>query len=175
MDLKILILALPIIFMIHDFEEIIFFKKWILNNENELNGRFPKIAKHLILHFKNISTSTFALGVAEEFLLVSIISFLAVYNFAFELWYGIFIGFFIHIIIHIIQWIAYRKYIPSIVTSFLVLPYCIYTLTEINELNILEISEKLFWGVIGFIIVVINLLLIHKLMVKFEKWQQLKS
>ncbi|MGJ1204686.1 HXXEE domain-containing protein [Sphingobacterium lactis] len=175
MELKILVLIFPIIFMIHDFEEIIFFKKWILRNENELTRRFPKIANKLLPHFKNISTSSFALGVAEEFLIVSIISVFAIMNEDFKLWYGIFIGFFIHIIIHIIQWIIYRKYIPSIVTSFLVLPHCFYTLEKLNESKLLELNDKILWGVIGFVIVILNLLLVHKLIAIFEKLQQIKD
>ncbi|WP_394812262.1 HXXEE domain-containing protein, partial [Riemerella anatipestifer] len=51
-----LVLLLPIIFMIHDFEEIIFFKKWVQKYEVELTQRFPKIGKIIINHLKSIST-----------------------------------------------------------------------------------------------------------------------
>lgn len=168
MDLKTLVLILPIIFMIHDFEEIIFFKDWLNKNEIELNQRFPKLAKKLIPHFKKLSTSSFAIGVAEEFLLISLISVFAAINQNYKLWYGIFIGFSIHIIIHILQWLIYRKYIPSIITSFIVLPYCIYTFMKINELKILTQNEKIIWSLIGLIIVYLNLFLVHKLIGKIE-------
>ena len=174
MDLQIIILLLPIIFMIHDFEEIIFFKKWINDNEFELTHRFPKLSKKLLPHFKNISTESFAVGVAEEFLLISIISVFAVINEKYELWYGILVGFFIHILIHIIQWLIYRKYTPSIITSILVLPYCFYALNKVNDLKILQLNEKIIWGIFGFLIVLLNLLLVHKIIIKFEEFLKKK-
>ncbi|MFT3947620.1 MAG: HXXEE domain-containing protein [Agriterribacter sp.] len=170
MDLKLLVLILPLVFMFHDFEEIIFFKKWFKNNKDNLLRRFPKIATKILPHFENISTASFSLAVAEEFILLSAISVYAVYNEIYLLWYGIFIGFFIHIIIHIIQWIIYRRYIPCIVTSFLVLPYCIYTFVKINEWEIFTVNEQVIWGLLGFIIIVLNLLLAHKLIANFDKW-----
>lgn len=174
MDLQTIILLLPVIFMIHDFEELIFFKKWINDNEFELTRRFPKLSKKLLPHFKNMSTASFCVGVAEEFLLISTISVFAVINERYEFWYGIFIGFFIHILIHIIQWLIYRKYTPSIITSFLVLPYCFYALNEINELKIMQLNEKIIWGIFGLLIVLLNLLLVHKIITKFEEFLKRK-
>ena len=170
MDLKSLVLMLPLVFMVHDFEEIIFFKKWLKNNKDNLILRFPKIAKKLLPHFENISTASFSLAVAEEFILLSTISIYAIYSEKYLLWYVFFIGFFIHIIIHIIQWIVYRRYIPCIVTSFLVLPYCIYTFVKIHEWGLWGMYEQIIWGSVGFIIIVLNLFLIHSVIAKFDKW-----
>lgn len=167
MDLKSLVFIFPIVFMIHELEEIIFFKKWI-ENEKDLLRRFPTIAKKIVPHFKNISTSSFTVGVAEEFILASIISILAVLSNNYKIWYGIYIGFSLHLIIHIIQWIIYRKYIPNIVTSFLILPYCIYGFIKINEWQLISPLEQITWGLIGFTIIILNLILVHKLISKFE-------
>ncbi|SIT95369.1 Protein of unknown function with HXXEE motif-containing protein [Epilithonimonas bovis DSM 19482] len=169
MDFEILIMLLPIIFMIHDFEEIIFFKKWIEKNEKELISRFPKIGKKISSHLNKISTASFTVGVAEEFLIISIVTILSLVTKEYNLWYGIFIGFSLHIIVHIIQWIIFGKYIPSIITSFLVLPYCLYTFLKINNQEVLSISDQIVWGILGFILVVVNLIFVHFLILKFEK------
>lgn len=143
LELTLLVLAFPLVFMFHDFEEIIFFKTWLAINKCELAHKFPNISKKFIPHLESISTSSFALAVAEEFILISILSLWAVCNERYELWFGVFVGFSIHILIHIIQWLIYRKYIPCIVTSFLVLPYCIYTFTKIIEWRVLRVNEYL--------------------------------
>ena len=76
-------------------------------------------------------------------------------------------GFSIHIVIHIIQWLIYRKYIPTILTSILVLPYCIYGFIKCINIGI----NNLFWIIICSIIgVIINLKFIHYLGEKFSKW-----
>lgn len=58
----------PILFIFHDFEEIIFMRAWINKNRSFLRGRFPVLAPKMFAHFDPITTSAFALGVAEEFL-----------------------------------------------------------------------------------------------------------
>lgn len=40
--LETIVLLLPIVFMIHEYEEIIMFQNWLGNNRNELKRRFPK-------------------------------------------------------------------------------------------------------------------------------------
>ncbi|WP_394812261.1 hypothetical protein [Riemerella anatipestifer] len=67
------------------------------------------------------------------------------------------------------QWIIFRKYIPSIVTSFFVLPYCVYTFIKINEWGILSKYEQIIWGFLGFLIVIVNLIIVHFLIKKIEK------
>ena len=80
----------------------------------------------------------------------------------------------IHIVIHIIQWIIYRKYIPTILTSILVLPYCIFGLIKCIDIGINIGINNLFWiiicSIIGIIGVIINLKFIHYLGEKFSKW-----
>jgi len=49
-----IIWLLPIVFMIHDFEEIIFFKSWMNKNKDYLIEKFPKISKHFLPRFVNL-------------------------------------------------------------------------------------------------------------------------
>lgn len=76
---ELIMMLLPIVFMVHEYEEIIMFKNWLSNNRNELKRRFPKFEQFLARggHF-DYSTATFAVGTAHEFLLISIVSFSAV-------------------------------------------------------------------------------------------------
>ena len=61
----------PLLFIFHDLEEIIGFMPWIERNEKLLE----KKAVFILNTHKSLSTEGFALAVAEEFVVVSLISF----------------------------------------------------------------------------------------------------
>jgi len=172
MDFKIIVWLLPIIFMIHDFEEIIFFKSWITKNKDYLSRKFPKLSKRLLFRLENLSVPAFSLAVAEEFVILSIVTVLSVLYDSYLLWFGIFMGFFIHLLVHLIQWIALRRYIPAIYTSIASLLYCIFSLNYILKNKLFEINEIVIWSFIGFVIVVLNLIIAHKLAELFDKMRE---
>ena len=161
---------LPVIFMFHEFEEIIFLKYWLKKDKDYLNNYFPKIGSKIYLQYSKFTTAGFTLAIAEEFIIISILTYFAIIFNNYYIWFTVFMGFSIHIVIHIIQWIIYRKYIPTILTSILVLPYCIYgfIICINNGIN------NLFWiiicSIIGIVGVIINLKFIHYLGEKFSKW-----
>ena len=169
MDFKIIVWLLPIVFMIHDFEEIIFFKSWIARNKDYLWDKFPKLSKRLFVRLENFSVPAFSLAVAEEFVLLSIVTVLSVVYESYLLWFGIFMGFFIHLLVHLIQWIALRRYIPAIYTSIAALFYCIFSLNYILKNKLFETNEIFVWTFIGFGFMMINLIIAHKLAELFDK------
>jgi hypothetical protein len=171
MNLNFLIAVLPIVFMFHDFEEIIFFETWLTKNTDFLKNKFPKISKHILPHLEKLSTAAFSLAVAEEFILLSILTFTSICLENYFLWFAIFMAFSIHLVAHIIQWIILRKYIPSIVTSVMCLPYCIYTFYCFLSAGIMNFFQIAIWTMIGIVIMVLNLVLAHKLALLFEKWK----
>ena len=171
-DFKTIVWLLPIIFMIHDFEEIIFFKSWIEKNKERLSEKFPKLSKRFIGRFENLSVPVFSVAVAEEFVLLSLVTVLSIMFETYLLWLGIFMGFFIHLLMHLIQWIAFRKYIPAIYTSLISLIYCVFSLNYILKNKLFEINEILIWTFIGFGIMALNLLFAHKLAELFDKKQK---
>ena len=168
--LELLICLLPIIFMIHDFEEIILFKYWISKNKTFLINRFPQLSSRLLARFEKLSTSGFTLAVAEEFVLLSLITYSSIYFKFYYLWLSIFMVFFIHLIIHLIQWIILRKYIPAILTTILILPYCIYTLKVVLDYKVFRMYEIALLSILGLVIIGLNLILAHKLAAIFDKW-----
>ena len=167
-----IIWLLPIVFMIHDFEEIIFFKSWINRNKDYLLEKFPKVSKRFLHRLDNLSTSAFTLAVAEEFVLLSLITLGSVIFDNYVLWLAAFMGFFVHLLIHLVQWIILKRYIPAIWTTFFALIYCVYTLHIIITKNIFQISEIVLWTIIGFGLVVMNLIFAHKLAEMYDKKQK---
>jgi len=174
-DFKAIVWLLPIVFMFHDFEEIIFFKSWIAKNKKTLSEKYPKLSKRFFTRFESLSVPAFSLAVAEEFVLLCVITVLSILYESYLLWLGVFMGFFIHLFVHLIQWIVFRKYIPAIYTSIISLIYCFFALNFILKNNLFETKEIVIWTFIGLGIMVINLLFAHKLAELFDKKRNIKQ
>jgi hypothetical protein len=101
MDL--MIALLPIVFMLHDFEELIMMKPWLEENEPKLIARFPKVAMKIVSHYKALGESAFTLIVAEEFLVISIITGMTITHQTYWLWFAALMGFALHLVIHVGQ------------------------------------------------------------------------
>ncbi|WP_236886654.1 HXXEE domain-containing protein [Clostridium beijerinckii] len=67
-NMQAIICFFPMLFIIHDFEEIIFIQSWMSKNRYYLSEKFPKLSKKLLPHFDNATTASFAFRVAEEFI-----------------------------------------------------------------------------------------------------------
>ncbi len=169
--LELIMAFLPVVFMVHEYEEIIMLRCWLGSNRNELKRRFPKFEQFLAhrRHF-DYSTATFAIGTAHEFLLISAISFCSVWLGAYQWWFAAFAGYSIHLIVHLAQWAIYRKYIPVIITTILTLPYCVYAFVENAKASILSPLQMLLWAVIGIVLTVLSLLSAFLLMNRVQKW-----
>ncbi|AQS05117.1 HXXEE domain-containing protein [Clostridium beijerinckii] len=166
-NMQAIIWFFPIVFIIHDFEEIIFIQSWINKNRYYLSEKFPKLSKNLFPHFDNITAASFAFGVAEEFILIIIITIISYKTNWFNLWIGLFIAFTTHLIIHCFQALIIRKYVPAIVTSIIFLPICINIIKSIAKVYTSNIIIS--YSVLGFIIMLVNLYIAHKCMDLFSE------
>lgn len=111
----------PLLFIFHYLEEIIGFMPWIERNEKLL----AKKAAFILNTHKGLSTEGFALAVAEEFVVVLLVSFFALIchtRLLYLIWLGGFVAFALHLVVHILQAIWLRRYIPALATSILCLP-----------------------------------------------------
>jgi len=161
--------TLPILFIFHDFEEIIFIKPWIRRNHQYLSVRFPNLSKKMLPHFDTITTSAFALGVAEEFMIISAITVISLATNWYWFWIGMFFVFTLHLIMHCIQALVFRRYIPTIVTSIICLPICLLIIMKMMKYIPLGTAILNTAFCLGFVL--INLVIIHKGMDTFSKWQ----
>lgn len=165
-ELELIICLFPLVFMIHEFEEIICFKPWIAKNRLELSSKYPKFAKQ-VSYMDRLSVQAFSIAVLEEFVLVSIITVLALTAQLYCVWIAVFTAFTLHIIIHIVQWAVIRKYIPVIITSLLSLPYLIWGMNKV--LNEFSISIIMACFIIGTIVAILNLFFAHKCALYYDK------
>ena len=119
MTIETLIWLFPIMFMIHELEEIIFMKPWIKKNAATIQKRFPFIGRRFRKATKDFSTRKFALIVAEEFIIISAVTVVSMQWGFINMFTGMLIAYSLHLFIHIVQFIIYRRYIPTIVTSLI--------------------------------------------------------
>lgn len=165
-ELELIVSLFPIVFMLHEFEEIIGFKPWVVKDGLWIAKKFPKAAKQITL-YERLSVPAFALAVLEEFVLVGLVTVLALTLQWYSAWIAVFMGFSLHILMHIGQWIVVGKYIPIAVTSLLSLPYIVWEIYKIySQYSIIMI---VFCFIIGTIVLIVNLRFVHKLALQFDK------
>ncbi len=165
---------LPVVFMLHEFEEIIMLPPWIVKNQPRLNARFPRLAKRVLPHYARLSPSSFSLAVAEEYLLLSALTLIAVEHSLYAFWAGILLGFLLHLIVHIVQFIIYRGYVPAIITSVIGCLYGVLALHALNAGDLLAWRAVLFWTLLFSVVIALNLLCVHALALRFERWLKAK-
>lgn len=146
----------PVIFMLHEMEEIIGFGPWLDKNQGILD-KYPTIAAA----YEHFSPSGFAVAVLEEYLVVLIITGASLYFANYLVWLGAFIAFSLHLLIHLIQSILIRKYIPALASSLVLLPPSIWIIKQVIDQTDYSL---LIWTLLGLIFMVVNLAFAHKLM-----------
>jgi len=119
-----LIWLLPIVFMLHDLEEIVGLRPWLRRNRTGISARLPSFGAKTLDWMLALEPERFAGIVAYEFVLISLSSILAVgWGFT-NLWLGIFSVFTLHLFVHIGQALFLRRIFPALPSSLLALPYC---------------------------------------------------
>lgn len=168
MKIETMMWLLPIVFMLHDFEEIIMIRPWLDLNRQGLFTRFPRLAKLIFPHYDTISTSSFAFAVMLLFILIAAVTFIAVEYEYYALWIGVYLIFFVHLLVHIISAIVYKKYVPVIITSVLSCIYCVYVAVSFHRFPSLKISSILLWIGLGVVILGLLFPLVMKAAAVFE-------
>jgi hypothetical protein len=162
--------SFAIMFMIHEFEEIIMLKPWLSKNKMRLSEFFPRLAANIIQKYDRLSTSSIAFAVLEQFMILTGVIFICVIFKLYSIWAGVVTGYLIHILGHLAQFLVYRRYCPFLLTSIVSVPYCMYCLYLLFDWKLISLGSYAMWTFVAFILIVINLLFVHKLAVMFDTW-----
>lgn len=171
-DIANLMWLLPVVFMLHDFEEIIMMQPWLARGLPAIQQRFPRLARLIAGSTGGLSQPAFALVVAEEFILISLLTWLAVTGSNLTLWLALLMGFFLHLLMHIGQFIAARAYVPVILTSLPAAAYCLYAAWQINQLYPIDWPKIWLWSAAMAAMIVINMAAAVRLAKGFDAWLQ---
>jgi hypothetical protein len=155
---------LPVIFMMHDFEEIFLIEAWKNRFAEQLKAaKNPPFAE---MH----DTASFSIGIALEFVFLSVVTLFACIFDSYYLWYGLFFGFAFHLLLHCFLTIKFKHYVPGVVSAIPFLALSIMILWKSYELCRFAIGTLAICCVGGVAFVLAMILVLHKLMPTFEKW-----
>ena len=165
-DLYKLIWLFPTAFILHDFEELIFFEPWLKKNASmimeRISGRVPVFLEKQIHAITQKTTTQFALPICLIFLLTWISSLLAAEYGKYSFFLAASGLFFLHGFMHIGQAIFLRRYVPALITSVLiVIPYGSILFWRLLTERIIEPSNLLPLFAISIVIVVPFILFMH--------------
>lgn len=161
-----IVYLLPIVFMLHEFEEIVFLKPWLERNEAWIRRKFPRFEKALA-GTASLSPAAFALIVAEEFILVSLATLAALVFHIYYPWLAVLLAFSLHTVVHLVQGLVLRRHIPVIATSILALAYGIWGVAIAWKL--FSAGEILLCLVLGTIFMAANLRAMHRAAAAFDR------
>ena len=132
LSILILVLPLPLAFIVHDVEEVVFINGWMLRHRSGLVQRFPRMIL-LVDRLGGLGTKGFAVAAAEELLIILLATVYVLVQgpYAREIWAALFIAFSVHLLVHIVQALVVRSYVPGLATSILLLPYAFYGIYSI--------------------------------------------
>lgn len=152
----------PVIFMIHDFEEIIMIEAWKKKNEKYIKE------KNIPYSFE-VSTASFSAAVLGIFILFSVLSGFSYIYESYFLWTAMYIGFILHMIFHVISSMVMRRYTPGAATSIPFTLLCLHMLLKSGILLKYNAIGLCITVIILVIIAVVFLGCLHNLMGNIDK------
>jgi hypothetical protein len=116
MDLTNTLWLFPILFMVHNFEEIVMIPRWWRHTPDKtIKSPFVKLA-----HYPQETT---ALMIGSIFALFSVVPAWSIFTRHLLVGIGLALAFGFQLLGHIAEFIRFRRYMPHIVTSVLTVPY----------------------------------------------------
>ena len=154
-------LLFPIIFMLHEMEEIIGFRIW-LDKNRDIVSKYNKLS----ILYQNFSNEGFSIAVLEEYLLCIIITCISIFFKTYIVWIGAFIAFSLHLLVHILQSIIIKRYIPALASSIILLPISIFLISKAIYTFKYTFFSIVISSVLCVIAMLFNLIFVHKIMKK---------
>ncbi|AIQ35458.1 membrane protein [Paenibacillus sp. FSL R5-0345] len=149
-----LLWLLPILFMFHDFEEILVIEAWSAKYGTRVKAAIPPFMRKMYTSMMHMTTRNFALDVLFVYILIVAVTCIAVFFSYYLLYLAVLAVFFFHVFTHLGQTIYLKMYTPGVVTAVLVvLPYSLYAYYRLLDDGVVSIAD------IGLSLVVVLLLL----------------
>ncbi len=175
-----LVWLLPVIFMIHDFEEIIMVEAWGERYKAKIERVWPKRKPFGLGQFHTQATAVFSIAVYVEFILFSVIAFLSVLFDSYLIWMVVFLGLTIHYVIpHLIFPIIFKGYVPGQITGLIVILPSIYIAYYANSILGYSPLTMAISGLVGIVFMMLLVPALHHFMVnwhqKLDQYSRLAS
>lgn len=155
MDLYSFFLLFPSIFMLHEFEEILLFPRFMQRN--------PKLQQQ----FLGAAFTPFRFNaiVCQEFILLLIVLGLSIYFESFDFYITIIIAYVYHVIGHIFQSIFLRQYVPGVLSGIITSGYCAFQIYDVVSTNYWLLA----YSFITLLFILINIAVSFKILQTLQK------
>ncbi|WNS45637.1 HXXEE domain-containing protein [Paenibacillus sp. MMS20-IR301] len=122
-----LLWLLPILFMFHDFEEIITVETWKRKYGAAVEKELSPSLRNRFAPLLNTTTRNFAIDVLFVYIFIVGVTFAAVFAEYYLLYLAVLAVFLLHVFTHLAQSVYLKRYTPGVVTAVLIaLPYSMY-------------------------------------------------
>ena len=170
-SMNFIVWLLPVIFMMHDFEEIIMVEVWDKRFHGRIMKKFPKRRPFGLGINYAWQSPTLSIAVAIEFVLFSTVSFFSVIFQNYLLWFSAFLGLLIHmVVIHILACFRFKGYVPGAVTSAILLIPGIVYLMKAQSILRYDTGTMLLAGAIGITLLAAILPALHRFKGVTDRW-----
>lgn len=150
----------PVLFMLHDMEEIVLGMAWKRTEPYRRHylqlGRVPFGTAD--------STAGLSACVYEEFLILCVVSLTSAYTNWYGLWFGMAAANIMHLIVlHLILIpLVYHAYVPGFITALFTVIPCGWMLWQAQMQLGMSIGKIVIWCMIGAVVSIVNLKFLHK-------------
>lgn len=149
---------LPIAFILHDFEEMIMVPLWKRHHAAAL-------AEMKKPYFGGVTNGqAFSAGVLEEMVILVLVSALSGITHNTTLYLAFVFAYSFHFLMHIRMCIAFKRYVPGIVTALVQAPLMIWLFAVLWGRSGITLGHFAVYGVPAFLFMIVNLKMMHKVM-----------
>ncbi|MGT2907311.1 HXXEE domain-containing protein [Streptococcus dentiloxodontae] len=149
---------LPILFILHDFEEIIMVSDW---KKRQRTRSFSKNYFGQTSH-----TAAFSIAVLEEFIILLFLSGISQLSHLSLLYLAVCLAYTSHFLMHYVMCWRFKGYVPGVLSAALQLPVMYLIISHYWQSS----WETLFYFLPVFLLTYLNLIMLHKMMAKFEQY-----
>ncbi len=137
-----------VLFMIHEFEEIIMIKAWAVRHDEKVRALWPKVKPFGLHLFDGVGyttapiTETASIGIGMQFILIALITLFSVLFNYYLIWFAFMVlnpG--ISLFLHTKDAIKFKGYTPGIITAVLTAIPTIWVLYRVYMLSSFSIWE----------------------------------
>lgn len=146
------------LFLVHEFEEIIFIRAWIDRHQDD-----PRVSRQVFWSFRDTSTATIAALIFEEYLLFTVVAFLTTTTSLGGMFFaGLLAPYALHLVGHIAEAVSLKMRTPSVTTSALTLPWYAYAIAHLTSLTPDGIPSLIAWSLFFTAIIAANFALLYR-------------
>lgn len=163
-DMSSIVWIFPIIFMIHELEEMLCINVWLCKNKG-IVCRYSLLKKFE----EDYSHVGFVISVIEEYIIIVAIVIFSLISDTYLIWTGSIIAFSIHLAFHIAQAVFIRKYVPALVTSLILMPVSFIVIWKSLSILKYSVGQVVTASIFMCLVMVGNLVVLHYVMGKIKK------